>query len=288
MMRTSSMCYSNFQVPKFCKTLRYLVPSIRLASLGRTWAQNFKVLTTSSTTHESSANCFRSIQYSDAQAKIILDDKIVKPPPVNVLVFDIETTGLHPKKGGIIEIAFRDVQGGKNSCFQTLVNPEQDVPNSDIHGIRTVMVRRTDVPTMKELIPFLLQYIQSRQVLGGQVLLAAHNARRFDVPFLIEAFRRCSLDIPHDLLFLDTLPLAREVMKLYGPKASRKLSLQALGEFYRIPLEGSAHRAMTDVNLLTSILANMISDLKLGSTDLLQRTFKASDVNNSKKNEKKS
>ncbi|KAM5568853.1 exonuclease DPD1, chloroplastic/mitochondrial [Rosa sericea] len=287
MMRTSSMCYSNFQVPKFCKTLRYLAPSIRLASLGRTWAQNFKVLNTSSTT-ESSANCFRSIQYSDAQAKIILDDKIVKPPPVNVLVFDLETTGLHPKKGGIIEIAFRDVQGGKNSCFQTLVNPEQDVPNSDIHGIRTVMVRHTDVPTMKELIPFLLQYIQSRQVLGGQVLLAAHNARRFDVPFLIEAFRRCSFDIPHDLLFLDTLPLAREVMKLYGPKASRKLSLQALGEFYRIPLEGSAHRAMTDVNLLTSILANMISDLKLGSTDLLQRTFKASDVNNSKKNEKKS
>lgn len=69
---------------------------------------------------------------------------------------------------------------------------------------------------MRELIPILLQYIESRQVHGEQVLLAAHNARRFDVPFLIEAFRRCSFDIPHDLLFLDTLPLAREVMKSYG------------------------------------------------------------------------
>lgn len=44
---------------------------------------------------------------------------------------------------------------------------------------------------------------------------------------------------------------------------------------------------MTDVNLLTSILANMIFDLKLDATDLLQRTFKASDVNDSKKNKNK-
>lgn len=71
---------------------------------------------------------------------------------------------------------------------------------------------------MKEAIPFLLRFIQSRQVLGGKVLLAAHNAKRFDAPFLIEAFRRCSFDFPHDLLFLDTLSLAREVKKLYGKR----------------------------------------------------------------------
>lgn len=40
---------------------------------------------------------------------------------------------------------------------------------------------------------------------------------------------------------------------------------------------------MTDVNLLTSILANMIFDLKLDAADLLQITFKASDANDSKK-----
>ncbi|KAK9933896.1 hypothetical protein M0R45_021068 [Rubus argutus] len=258
MMRTSSMCYSNLHlIPKFCLQS----PSIRIACLGRTWVQNFKALSSTGTT-ESSANCFRSIQYSDAQPKMILDDKVVKPPRVNVLVVDLETTGLCTKRGRIIEIAIRDVR-------------------------ETEMVRHSDVPKMKELIPILLQYIESRQVHGEQVLLAAHNARRFDVPFLIEAFRRCSVDIPHDLLFLDTIPLAREVMKLYGPKASSKLSLQALGEFYGIRLEGSAHRAMTDVNLLTSVLANMIFDLKLDATDLLQRTFKASDVNDSKKKNKK-
>lgn len=142
-MRTSSMCYSNLQlVPKFCLQS----PSIRIACLGRTWVQNFKALSSTSTT-ESSANCFRSIQYSDAQPKMIFDDKVVKPPRVNVLVIDLETTGLCTKRGRIIEIAIRDVRGGKNSCFQTLVNPEQDVPNSGFHGIATEMVRHSDVPT---------------------------------------------------------------------------------------------------------------------------------------------
>ncbi|KAL6188515.1 hypothetical protein ACLB2K_039907 [Fragaria x ananassa] len=211
MMRTSSLCFSNFQVPKFCLQS----PSIGLASLGITWARNFKVRRTSNPT-ESSENYFKSIQLSDAPAKIIWDKKTVKPSPETMLVFDLETTELDTKKGGIVEVGMKDVQGGKNSCFQTLVNPEQDILNSYIHGITTDKVRHTDVPTMKEAIPFFLRFIQSRQVLGGKVLLAAHNAKRFDATFLIEAFRRCSFDFPHDLLFLDTLSLAREVKKLYG------------------------------------------------------------------------
>ena len=69
---------------------------------------------------------------------------------------------------------------------------------------------------MKDLIPILLQYVESRRRHGGPVLLIAHNARRFDVPFLISEFSRCSFDIPRDWLFMDTVPLAREAMKSGG------------------------------------------------------------------------
>lgn len=69
---------------------------------------------------------------------------------------------------------------------------------------------------MKDLIPILLRYVGSRQKPGGYVLLVAHNARNFDVPFLINEFNRCSVDIPPNWLFLDTLPLAREAMKSEG------------------------------------------------------------------------
>lgn len=69
---------------------------------------------------------------------------------------------------------------------------------------------------MKELIPILVEYIQSRQKPGGQVLWIGHNARSFDVPFLIKEFSRCSIEIPKDWIFMDTLPLARELVKSGG------------------------------------------------------------------------
>lgn len=69
---------------------------------------------------------------------------------------------------------------------------------------------------MEELIPILLQYVQSRQKPRGYVLLVGHNARTFDVPFIINEFSRCSIEIPPNWLFADTLPLARELMKSGG------------------------------------------------------------------------
>ena len=138
------MCYSNFQVHKICLKS----PCIRLASVGRTWARNFNVLSNSSSsscTAESSAKYFRGIKFSDAPTITFWDEKT--EPPLDVLVFDLETSRLSYRSGRIVEIGIRRVQGGKNSCFQTLVNPEQDIPNSYIHRLRTDIVRHTDVPT---------------------------------------------------------------------------------------------------------------------------------------------
>lgn len=69
---------------------------------------------------------------------------------------------------------------------------------------------------MEELIPILLKYVRSREKPGGYVLFVAHNARCFDVPFIINEFRRCSANIPCNWLFSDTLPLGRELIKSEG------------------------------------------------------------------------
>lgn len=69
---------------------------------------------------------------------------------------------------------------------------------------------------MEDLVPILLQYVRSREKPDGYTLLVAHNARTFDVPFLLKEFSRCSTEIPSNWLFLDTLPLARELMKSKG------------------------------------------------------------------------
>ena len=84
---------------------------------------------------------FASIWHSDAEP-IILEmgnSKFL----VRLFGLDIETTWIFRDGERIIEFAIRDLSWGKNSCFQTLVNPERHVPNSHIHGITTKMVNRS-------------------------------------------------------------------------------------------------------------------------------------------------
>ncbi|CAL9109051.1 unnamed protein product [Musa acuminata var. zebrina] len=197
--------------------------------------------------------------------------------PATILVFDIETTGFSRQNERIIEFALRDLIGGKNSTFQTLINPEKDVLNAYIHGIRTYMVNKPDVPTFRELVPILLQYVRSRQVDGRPVIWVAHNGRRFDVPFMIKEFQRCSVEIPPDWMFVDTLPLARQLVKADGSKLP-SFSLKALREHYEIPLDGPAHRAMQDVTTLCYVLQRITFDLKLSVPELMNGAFRASDI----------
>ncbi|KAK7284412.1 hypothetical protein RJT34_19158 [Clitoria ternatea] len=223
---------------------------------------------------------FQETQYCGIQQEIAQNKDLSSL--VTVIVFDIETTGLSRENERIIEIALRDLQGGENSTFQTLVNPQRKIFNSHIHGITTQMVNKPDVPRMEDLIPILMHYIRSREKPGGYVLWVAHNARCFDVPFIMHELRRCSIEIPRNWLFLDTLPLARELMKSGGTELS-STSLAALRDLYRIKVDGSAHRAMVDVNTLTLILPRLTFDLKLTLSCLVEKSFKESDIINSKK-----
>ncbi|KAJ8772039.1 hypothetical protein K2173_027216 [Erythroxylum novogranatense] len=202
---------------------------------------------------------------------------------VTVIVFDLETTGLSRERDQIIEIALQDLRGGKNSTFQSLVNPGRHVTNWHIHGITTDMVCRPEVPRMEELISILLQFVRSRQKPNGYVLFVAHNARAFDVPFLVKAFSRCNIDIPLDWFFLDTIPLAREVMKSEGSKVPYKVSLQALGDKYDIKQIGTAHRSMSDVKRLSLIFQRLTFELKLPLSGILEKAFSHLDTTSTKK-----
>ena len=85
----------------------------------------------------------KSLQCYDIQEKVSGDKTEC---PATILVFDIETTGFSRRGDRVIEFAARDLTGGKNSTFQTLINPEIKVKNEDVHGITTNMVKRSDVP----------------------------------------------------------------------------------------------------------------------------------------------
>ncbi|CAN8265285.1 unnamed protein product [Cochlearia groenlandica] len=197
---------------------------------------------------------------------------------LTVIVSDLETTGLNRVKGRIIEIAAQDLAGGENSTFQTLINPGVPIFNSSFHGIRNDMVCRPEVPRMEEMIPIFLQYVKSRQKRGGYVMIVAHNGKTFDFPFLVKEFNRCSYEVPHNWLFLDTLPLARETVKSVESTVKLKASLAALGDYYNLSRDGEAHRALSDVSLLSQVFQRLTIDLKLSLSDLVLRSQTTSDV----------
>lgn len=68
----------------------------------------------------------------------------------------------------------------------------------------------------REFIPLLLQYVLSRQMADKPVLWVAHNGRSFDVPFLMYEFQRSKIEMPGDWLFVDTLPIARQLIDSDG------------------------------------------------------------------------
>ncbi|XP_013594001.1 PREDICTED: exonuclease DPD1, chloroplastic/mitochondrial [Brassica oleracea var. oleracea] len=197
---------------------------------------------------------------------------------LTVIVSDLETTGLHRVKERIIEIAAQDLAGGENSTFQSLINPGVPILNASIHGIRNDMVCRPEVPRMEEMIPIFLRYVQSRQKPGGYVMIVAHNGKTFDFQFLINEFNRCSYEIPPNWLFFDSLPLARESMKSVDATVKPKASLSALGDYYNLTRDGDAHRALSDVLLLSQVFQRLTIDLKLSLSDLVLRSYTTSDL----------
>ena len=79
-----------------------------------------------------------------------------------------------------------------------------------------IRVFKFDHHRFGDLLPILLAYVQSRQAPGKPVLWVAHNAKKFDVPFVMQEFERCSAQVPADWLFVDSLCLARKLKKSDG------------------------------------------------------------------------
>ena len=155
--------------------------------------------------------------------------------------FDVETTGLDPDGGRVIEVAVVRIRddGTVMGEWTTLVDAgDTDLGRIDIHGIRR--------PWLEAAPGFVAIAGDLAHELSGCVPVA-HNAG-FDVGFLRAEWERAGLG-PLDLTAVDTLQMARQLG--YPGRLARLTA--ALG----VPLV-DAHQALDDTRALSGVLVALL------------------------------
>lgn len=172
--------------------------------------------------------------------------------PIEFAVIDFETTGFSPSKNRIIEIGVvrTDASGKTLAEYQSLIQPDQDVGRTDIHGISATDL--VNAPYFREVLHDLAH------ILNGAILVA-HNAK-FDFSFLEFELDRAEAAFA-DVDGLCTL----ELLYLVLPRGRRKLSQCC--EHFGIPL-GNLHSALDDARMASQLFTKLIELTGVPGTDI--------------------
>ena len=164
-----------------------------------------------------------------------------------IVVFDIETTGLSYLNCKITEIGAVKIKDGKvTNRYNRLVNPQIDIPEEiqKLTSITNEMVKNE--PTIDVILPEFLKFI-------GDKLLIAHNAG-FDTGFIRYAASELGLSFKNP--YFDTVALSRFInTDLKYHKLDSLAKYFELGSF-------NHHRACDDAAMLAEIFFAMVEKLK--------------------------
>ena len=170
-----------------------------------------------------------------------------------MIVFDIETTGLSTQTCKLTEIGAVRIRGGEVlDRFDTFVDPEMPIPPeiTELTSITDEMV--AGAPKTKEALELFFDFIGDEEG-KPKKLLIAHNAN-FDIGFIRYFSEQCG--IPFSSPYLDTLALSRYINPdLKNHKLDTIANSYKLGEFHH-------HRACDDAEMLAMIYFRMCDRLR--------------------------
>jgi DNA polymerase-3 subunit epsilon len=180
------------------------------------------------------------------------------------VVFDTETTGLHPSQGDeIIQLGAIRIVNGRilyNESIDQLVNPQRSVPAASvgIHGISPELL--TGQPTIEEVLPVFHHFAKG-------AVMVAHNAA-FDMKFLKVKEEQCGVLFDHPVL--DTLLLSSVV----HPNQDSH-SLDEVARRLQISIVGR-HTALGDAIVTAEILVKLLPLLEANGVLTLEDAIQVS------------
>ena len=175
-----------------------------------------------------------------------LINRFESPNMADMVVYDLETTGINPKTAEIVEIAAHRLSaiGDEVERYHCLVKPPGGrVPRAAtrIHQIDEETVKNS--PGIEMVLPEFSGFIQDRILIG-------HNVGEYDNPILardLGRYLKTGLSAPH----YDTLITARRLF----PR--QRCSIGALAEKFGIE-HGRLHGALEDVKVNREIFKELI------------------------------
>ena len=172
------------------------------------------------------------------------------PRSVNneIIIFDVETTGLSAERDRLTEIGAVKVRGMQIvDSFDTFVNPERHIPEniSELTRITDDMV--ADAPKEGEALRMFMEFC------GNKPVLAAHNAS-FDTSFLNRVARDYQIDFQYN--WIDTLILCQSCL----PQLNRH-KLDVVVKHLKLGTFGH-HRANEDAAILAKVYVNLVQKLE--------------------------